>query len=111
MNILLAAVDDAAAAQPVLQTAVVRLTHYLDSNVVAVHVTEDGDGATTRSLADAAGVMFEVRRGNDVGTELVAAMHELDATAIVIGATPARTGRRCRPAMSHWTSRSARAVL
>ena len=85
MNILLAAVDDAAAAQPVLQTAV-RLTHYLDSNVVAVHVTEDGDGATARSLADAAGVMFEVRRGGDVGTELVAAMHELDAAAIVIGA-------------------------
>jgi nucleotide-binding universal stress UspA family protein len=84
MNILLAAVDDSAASQPVLQTAT-RLTNYLDSNVVAVHVAEDGDGATARALADAAGVMFEVRRG-DVATELVTAMHDLDAAAIVIGA-------------------------
>ena len=69
-----------------LQTAI-RLTHYLESsNVVAIHVTEDGDGATARSIADAAGVMFEVRRGGDVSSELVAAMHELDVAAIVIGA-------------------------
>jgi nucleotide-binding universal stress UspA family protein len=84
MNILLAAVDDSAAAQPVLQTAT-RLTNYVDSNVVAVHVAEDGDGTTARALADAAGVMFEVRRG-DAATELVSAMHDLDVAAIVIGA-------------------------
>ena len=85
MNILLAAVDDAAAAKPVLETAI-RLTHYLPSNVVAIHVTENGNGATAQALAESAGVMFEVRKGGDVGTELVAAMHELDAAAIVIGA-------------------------
>jgi nucleotide-binding universal stress UspA family protein len=94
MNILLAAVDDAAAAQLVLQTAI-RLTHYLESNVVAIHVTEDGDGATARALADAAGVMFDVRRG-DVAAELVFAMHELDAAAIVIGAR--RANRTAMPA-------------
>ena len=37
-------------------------------------------------------------------------MHELDTAAIVIGARRVRTGRRCRPAMSHWRSRSARAA-
>jgi nucleotide-binding universal stress UspA family protein len=87
MNTLLAAIDDAMTAQPVLQTAT-RLTHYLDSNVVAVHVSEDGGGATARALADAAGVMFEARRG-DAATELVNAMHDLDAVAIVIGARDA----------------------
>jgi nucleotide-binding universal stress UspA family protein len=87
MNVLLAALDDSAAARPVLAAAR-RVAPYVDADVVGVHVREDGSGSTARALADAAEVPLLVRDadGADVVAELGAALHELQALAIVAGA-------------------------
>ena len=81
---LLAALDDSAAAKPVLATAQ-RLAPMVDAEVVAIHVTEQPDGATAHALADAAGIDLQVRVG-DVAQSLIAAAHEHGVRGIVVGA-------------------------
>jgi nucleotide-binding universal stress UspA family protein len=87
MNVLLAAIDDSAAARPVLEVAK-RLARYVGADVVAVHVREDESGATARAIAEAQEVPLLVRHGGvaDVVREIGAAGHELHAIAIVAGA-------------------------
>jgi nucleotide-binding universal stress UspA family protein len=87
MNVLMAALDDSAAARPVLDAAK-RVASFTGADVVGVHVREDHSGSTARALADAAEVPLLVRDGDgtDVLKELGAAQHELQALAIVAGA-------------------------
>lgn len=57
----------------------------LDVEVVALHVSEDGDGLTAHATADSAGVNFELRDGEPVPTIRDAAA-DSEARAIAIGA-------------------------
>lgn len=94
MSIVLAAIDDSAAARPVLAAAqaVAELWH---ARVEALHVREDGDGRTARGAADSADVSVRVESG-DVVTHLVDATAAAGVVAVVVGAR-ARPGSR-RPA-------------
>lgn len=92
MTVLLAALDDSAAARPVLEVAL-RMAPYVGADVVAVHVAEDGSGRTARAAAAAFDVPLLVRRG-EVATELGSAQHELHALAIVVGARRIPGGAR-----------------
>lgn len=82
---VLAAVDDSAATAPVLAVAQ-WFGGLLDLDVVAMHVSEDGSGATARATADAAGVKFEIREGDPSRTIRHAANDDDDVVAIAIGA-------------------------
>lgn len=84
MAVLLAAIDDSAAARPVLETAA-RLGPVFDATPVAVHVAEDGSGATARAVCDAAHVPLRLRRG-DVCTRLVELAGAGEVVAVVAGA-------------------------
>jgi nucleotide-binding universal stress UspA family protein len=84
MSHVLAAVDDSAATTPVIAVAQ-WFGRLLDLEVVALHVTEDGSGATARAAADAAGVKVEVREGDPSRTILQAATDD-NVLAIVMGA-------------------------
>ncbi|HEY5170760.1 MAG TPA: universal stress protein, partial [Acidimicrobiia bacterium] len=57
----------------------------LDIDVLALHVSEDGDGLTARAVADAAGVKCELRAGDPVATIRDAAGAP-DVRALAIGA-------------------------
>jgi nucleotide-binding universal stress UspA family protein len=84
MSQLLAAIDDSAATAPVIAVAQ-WFGGLLDLEVVALHVSEDGSGATARGTADAAGVKFEIRAGDPSRTIRQAATDD-DVLAIAIGA-------------------------
>jgi len=84
MSQLLAALDDSAATAPVLAVAQ-WLGDLLDLEVVALHVSEDGSGATAHQVADAAGVKFEIREGDPTHTICEAATAS-DVHAIALGA-------------------------
>lgn len=86
MTALLAAVDDSAAARPVLEAAG-RLAALLASEVVAVHVRENGSGATARAAAAAAGVPIIVRDPSEatVTDEIAAVQREVEAVAVAVG--------------------------
>ena len=83
MSVLLVALDDSAAARPVIDLAR-RFAPYVGADVVAVHVQENGSGETARAVAGSAGVPLFVRTGDVVG-ELGSAQHELHALAIIAG--------------------------
>jgi nucleotide-binding universal stress UspA family protein len=80
---IIAAVDDSAAARPVLEVAA-RLASLLGSTVEAVHVQEDGSGQSVAAICAAAGIPLHVRTGN-VGAALGAEVRTRDAGALVIG--------------------------
>jgi nucleotide-binding universal stress UspA family protein len=84
MSTLLAALDDSAATAPVIAIAQ-WFGNLLDLEVVALHVSEDGSGTTARATADAAGVKFEIRKGDPAHTIRQAARDD-DVLAIAIGA-------------------------
>jgi hypothetical protein len=81
---LLAAIDDSAATGPVVALAQ-WFAALLDVEVVALHVSEDGDGLTAQAAADAAGVKFELRDGDPAHTIRDAAT-DSEVRAIAIGA-------------------------
>jgi len=62
---LLVALDDSAAARPVVDVARY-VADLVDLEVVALHVSENGTGATARAIADASGIKFDLYRGNPV---------------------------------------------
>jgi nucleotide-binding universal stress UspA family protein len=84
MRTLIAALDDSAAARPVLQVAQ-RLCALLAWQVEAVHVREDGSGDTAAAIAEAAGVPLRFCDGDTIAA-LVSEVRERDAIALVIGA-------------------------
>lgn len=83
MRIVLAAIDNSAAARPVVEVAE-RLAVLLDAHVEAVHVREDGIGLVANEVADHAHVTLRVRDG-DVSATLAAEARECEALALVIG--------------------------
>lgn len=94
MPVLLAAIDDSAAARPVLEAAG-RLGPLFDASPVAVHVAESGSGATARAECEAAHVPLRLRRG-DARSRLVELAGSGEVVAVVagarrvpVGATPA----------------------
>ncbi len=81
---LLAAIDNSTATGPVV--AVGRwFAALLDLEVVALHVSEDGESLTAHAAAKAAGVTFELRRGDPVSTIRSAAVQP-DVHTVAIGA-------------------------
>jgi nucleotide-binding universal stress UspA family protein len=84
---LIAALDDSAAARPVLDVAR-HLAAIANASVHAVHVCEDGSGSTAQAIAEAASVPFHPRGigGADVVRTLDAARRDLHASAVVAGA-------------------------
>jgi nucleotide-binding universal stress UspA family protein len=84
MPTILAAIDDSAATGPVIAVAQ-WLAALLDVDVLALHVSEDGDGLTAHAVADAAGVRFELCAGDPSATIRNAAA-EPDVRALTIGA-------------------------
>jgi len=94
-NVLIAALDDSAAARPVLDAAQ-HLASFVHADVHAVHVREDGSGSTAQALAEAADVPFHARGGRDADVvgELDEARHDLHASGIVAGARGAPSATR-----------------
>jgi nucleotide-binding universal stress UspA family protein len=95
--IILAALDDSAAARPVLETAR-RVAALLGARVEAVHVrgtgTGTGTGGAAAAIADAAHLPLHVR-GGDVLSELRSEVRQRDALALVIGAREGPPGAAC----------------
>lgn len=91
MTRLLAAIDNSAAAGPVLRAAIA-LASVLEVEVEAIHVLEDGD-RTARAVAEAAGVKLRIIRGPTVASLADAAQSD-DVTAVVLGARGTPGGRR-----------------
>jgi nucleotide-binding universal stress UspA family protein len=80
---ILAAIDDSAAARPVLDFAR-RLATLFVTRVESVHVQEDGSGHSAAAIAQAAHIPLHVRQG-DIASALRAEIHERGAIALVIG--------------------------
>jgi nucleotide-binding universal stress UspA family protein len=91
VSTLLAAIDDSAAARPVLETAQAAAGLWR-ADVVALHVGDDG-GDTAGAAARAAGVPLRVEAG-DVVTVVTRAAAQADVEAVVIGARGRPGGSR-----------------
>lgn len=91
MSSVIAALDNSAAAEPVIATAI-RLAELYEGVVRAVHVREDGSEAA-RSAARAADVEFETVTGSPV-ERLIAAAQEPDVRVMVLGARGRPGGKR-----------------
>lgn len=86
---VLAAIDDSAAARPVVAVAQ-RLAVLLEAGVELVHVREDGVALLATEIADDAHLPLRLRTG-DVAATLARETLECDAVALVIG-TRGRVG-------------------
>jgi len=84
VNIVLAAIDNSAAAQPVLNLAR-ELARLAGGEVEAVYVEEAGTTHTAAEIARSLGLALHRRQG-DVATAILAAENERDAIAVVVGA-------------------------
>ncbi len=91
MRKVLAAIDNSAAARPVLATAAA-VAQLLEAEVEGLHIREDGD-RTARAAADAAGVRLRTVAGPGIDG-LIRAGQESEVAAMVIGARASRVGRR-----------------
>ena len=91
MRKVLAAIDNSAAATPVLATAAA-LARLYDARVEALHMGRDTEAA--RSLARAAGVKLRILTGPTVRQLVMAAEHDEDVVALVVGARGLPLGRR-----------------
>ena len=80
---VLAAIDDSAAARPVVAVAQ-RLAVLLEAGVELVHVREDGVALLATEIADDAHLPLRLRTG-DVAATLARETLECDAVALVIG--------------------------
>ncbi len=91
MTMLLAAIDNSAAAMPVLDTATA-IANRLDAEVVALHVTE-GDHVTATAMAEAAHIPLAVHRG-DPAAVIIEMLHRDDVAMAVLGLRGEPGGRR-----------------
>ena len=80
---VLAAIDDSAAARPILDVAR-RIGELIEARVESVHVQEDGSGENATAISRAAHVPLHVRHG-DVVSVLRSEASERDVVALVIG--------------------------
>ncbi|MGD9700971.1 MAG: universal stress protein [Acidimicrobiia bacterium] len=93
MTTILAAIDDSAAAKPVLATALA-LAPALDAHVVAVHVANaDSDGRTTEATARAMHVPLR-RLVGDPFEQIRHLTDDDDVVAVVLGTRARPAGRR-----------------
>lgn len=92
MTKLLAAIDDSAAARPVLDTALV-IAPLLAVEVEPVHVVETGDGRTARAVAESVGLTIRADSGEPIGRLAQLASAE-DVVAVVVGARGRPGGTR-----------------
>ena len=83
MDQLIAAIDDSAAAGPVLVTARLVAQLFGDS-LVALHVPDDGGGHTAADAAAALDVTLRVRHGDAVA-EIAAAASAENVRGVVVG--------------------------
>ncbi len=90
MSIVLAALDDSAAARCVLSAArgIARL---LTAEVEAIHVHENGSGATARGAAEAEGVPLRETKGDPTAC-IVEASAEPDVVAVAVGCRGLQAG-------------------
>jgi len=91
MKRIIAAIDNSAAARPVLVMAQA-VAGALAGTRAAVHVLEDGD-ETARASAEAAGAALHVLSGDPV-EQLALALSEEDVAALVLGARGSPSGPR-----------------
>jgi len=85
MTVLLAALDDSAAARPVVEASA-RLAGLLGNDLIALHISENGSGATAEAVAESAGVPIIVRPAAGAVTDaIVEAQREVDAVAVAVG--------------------------
>jgi nucleotide-binding universal stress UspA family protein len=89
---ILAAIDDSAAAQPVLATALA-VGAVFDAGVQALHVYPGHDGHTTQATAAALNVPFQ-RVPGDPFEQIANMADDDDVVALVLGARARPTGRR-----------------
>lgn len=109
MSRIVAAIDNSAAARPVLAMARA-LSVALGGVVEAVHVSEDGD-ETVRSMAEAAGVDLRTLSG-DPAEVLESFVSEDDVLALVLGARRGLSGaRRTGHLALHLASRTDKPVV
>ena len=92
MRKVLAAVDNSAAARPVLAAAK-EIARLFDTGLEAVHVREDSK-RTAAGVAERAGVTLRELEADDVVDGLLEAGRPRAVAAVVVGARGARTGRR-----------------
>ena len=93
MKTVIAAIDDSAAAQPVLATALA-VAPLLDATVEALHVSADDDGGrTAEAAATAVGVPLR-RAVGDPLAQITQHVEDDAVEALVIGARAWPTGRR-----------------
>jgi nucleotide-binding universal stress UspA family protein len=92
MKTVLAAIDDSAAAQPVLATALA-VAPLLDATVEALHVSADEDGGrTAEAAAGAAGIPLR-RASGDPLEQITQYVEGDDVQALVVGARASPAGR------------------
>lgn len=91
MSKLIAAIDDSAAARPVLATATA-LAQLLQAELEAVHVREDG-GSTATTAAAASGVPLQTLEPPELAS-LRAVAEQADVLAVVVGARSTPAGPR-----------------
>jgi nucleotide-binding universal stress UspA family protein len=92
MNTVLAAIDDSAAAQPVLATALA-VAPLLDATVQALHVSADEDGGrTAEAAAGAAGIPLR-RASGDPLRQITLHVDDDDVQALVVGTRASPAGR------------------
>lgn len=91
MTRLLAAIDNSAAARPVLDTATA-IAIRLEADVVALHVTE-GDHMTATAVAEAAGIPLAIRQGEPTKV-IIEMLHQEGVAMAVLGLRAEPGGRR-----------------
>ncbi|HXX88601.1 MAG TPA: universal stress protein [Acidimicrobiales bacterium] len=95
MTSVIAAIDNSAAARPVLSMARA-VAEVLRAEPIAVHVLEDGD-ATAQAVAKAGGTRLHVLKGEPLD-ELERTVNEGDVVALVLGSRDVGGGGGARPA-------------
>lgn len=92
MSIVLAALDDSAAARCVVSAAL-SMARLLGAGVEAFHVHEDGSGATALGVANAAGLPLREARGDPTAC-IVDASGESDVVTVAVGSRGLPAGPR-----------------
>ena len=95
MDQLVAAINDSAAARPVL-TAAREIAPMFGDELVALTVCDDGPGATSVDLTTEFGVPLYVRHGQPI-VEIAAAARSGEVRGIVVGSRALPTSRSFSP--------------
>ncbi|HJT37020.1 MAG TPA: universal stress protein [Actinomycetota bacterium] len=89
---VIAAIDNSAAARPVIATARA-IGHVLGASVEGLHVRENG-ASTAHGEADAAGIPLRVIQAVNPARQIISAAEDRDVAAVVVGARGTPGGAR-----------------